>query len=344
MEKKKRRIVLVCLATIALLSVIFAGTGYYYFFARTFRIAGTGHLYIDRDDTVDSVFHKIQKAGNPSTLTGFKLLASHYDYGKAIQTGHYAINKNDDVYRLFRRLLQGRQTPVNMSFNNIRTRAKLAAVIGKQLMIDSAEVASMLYDSAFCSRQGFKEETIISLFIPNTYEIYWNVSPGDFFERMQKEYKSFWNEQRLKKARETGFTPTEIMTIASIVEEETNNNQEKPMVAGLYINRLHREMPLQADPTVKFGLQEFDLHRIRGNHLTVDSPYNTYKYKGLPPGPIRIPSIKGIESVLNYTQHNYIYMCAKEDFSGTHNFASTFAQHQANAKRYWQALNKRKIY
>lgn len=323
---------------------ILGGAVYHYLFSHPFRITEAGHVYIDRDDSADSVYYKIQKAGNPATMTGFRLLAPYYKFGKEIKTGHYAIRSDDDMYHLYRRISQGRQSPVNLSFNNIRTRGKLAAVIGKQLMMDSAQIAGKLYDSTFCAGQGFKEETIISLFIPNTYEIYWNISPEDFFERMQKEYKAFWSAERFKKAQEIGFTPTEVTTIASIVEEETNNNQEKPMVAGLYINRLHQDMPLQADPTVKFGLQEFDLHRIRGNHLIVDSPYNTYKYKGLPPGPIRIPSIKGIESVLNYTRHNYIYMCAKEDFSGTHNFASTFTEHQINAKKYWQALNKRKIY
>ena len=344
MNQKKRRIFFIGSVIIALLLFVFAGSTYYLFFSHTFRITETGHVYIDRDDTADSVYIKIERAGTPSTLAGFKLLAKYYDYPGNIKTGHYAIRPNDDIYRLFRRISRGRQSPVNLSFNNIRTRDRLAAVVSNQLMLDSAGLAGKLYDSAFCARQGFKEETIISLFIPNTYEIYWDITPEAFFERMQKEYKTFWNDKRLKQAAEIGFTPLEIMTIASIVEEETNNAKEKPVIAGLYINRLHQDMPLQADPTVKFGLQEFGLHRIRGNHLNVDSPYNTYKHTGLPPGPIRIPSIEGIESVLDYTRHNYLYMCAKEDLSGTHNFASTFAEHQANAKKYWHALNKRKIY
>ena len=162
-------------------------------------------------------------------------------------------------------------------------------------------------------------------------------------QRMVKEHKAFWNEKRLKQAQDIGLTPIEVSTLASIVEEETANQTEKPMVAGLYINRLKKGMLLQADPTVKFSLQEFGLKRILFKHLEVDSPYNTYKYAGLPPGPIRIPSYQGLESVLNYTKHNYIYMCAKEDFSGTHNFAVTSAQHAANARKYQQALNRRGI-
>ena len=169
------------------------------------------------------------------------------------------------------------------------------------------------------------------------------MSADELIERMRKEHERFWNKERLAQATAIGMTPEEVSTLASIVEEETNNNEEKPMVAGLYINRLHKDMPLQADPTIKFALQDFGLRRITNEHLKIDSPYNTYINIGLPPGPIRIPSKKGIDSVLNYTKHNYIYMCAKEDFSGTHNFAVTAAQHQANARRYQQALNRRKI-
>ena len=161
---------------------------------------------------------------------------------------------------------------------------------------------------------------------------------------MKDEHERFWNKDRLSQATAIGMTPEEVSTLASIVEEETNNNEEKPMVAGLYINRLHQDMPLQADPTIKFALQDFGLRRITNENLKVNSPYNTYINTGLPPGPIRIPSKKGIDSVLNYTKHNYIYMCAKEDFSGTHNFASNYADHMANARKYWKALNERKIF
>ena len=198
-------------------------------------------------------------------------------------------------------------------------------------------------DTTYISKLGYTKETLPALFIPNTYEVYWNMSNEDFMQRMVKEHKAFWNEKRLKQAEAIGLTPIEVATLASIVEEETANNAEKPMVAGLYINRLKKGMLLQADPTVKFSMQDFGLKRILYKHLEVDSPYNTYKYAGLPPGPIRIPSYQGLESVLNYTKHNYLYMCAKEDFSGTHNFAVTSAQHEANARRYQQALNRKGI-
>ena len=160
---------------------------------------------------------------------------------------------------------------------------------------------------------------------------------------MKREYNNYWNQKRISKAQAIGLTPLQVSTLASIVDEETANNAEKPVVAGLYINRLKKGMLLQADPTVKFALQDFTLKRILLKHLSIDSPYNTYKYAGLPPGPIRIPSVQGLESVLNYARHNYLYMCAKEDFSGTHNFAVTHSQHIVNAKLYQRELNRRKI-
>jgi UPF0755 protein len=211
-------------------------------------------------------------------------------------------------------------------------------------MIDSIDIANLLTEKSILQEYNFTKQTLPALFIPNTYQVYWNISAKDFLNRMFKEYKRFWTEERQNKAKAIGLTPIEVSILASIVEEETNNKSEKPMVAGLYINRLKKGMPLQADPTVKFAWQDFTLRRITNKHLTIDSPYNTYKIIGLPPGPIRIPSPEGIDAVLNYSKHNYLYMCAKEDFSGTHNFASTLSEHNRNARKYWDALNKRKIY
>jgi UPF0755 protein len=210
-------------------------------------------------------------------------------------------------------------------------------------MLDSASLAKMLTDTAFCSSIGYTEETLPALFIPNTYEVYWDISLEEFIERLQKENALFWNNERLNKANTLGMSKEEVVTLASIVDSETANNGEKPRVAGLYINRLKKGMLLQSDPTVIFATKDFTIRRVLNHHLQTESPYNTYKYKGLPPGPIRIPSIAGIDAVLNYEKHNYIYMCAKEDFSGTHNFASTYSAHLANARRYTKALTARGI-
>ena len=290
---------------------------------------------------MDSVYHKIIEVGNPKQMHGFESLVRYQGYN--VKTGRYAIKPTDNMRYLHRRLSMGYQTPIKLTVGSVRTLDRIARNTARQLMIDSCEIATLLNDTAYIRKIGYTKETLPALFIPNTYEVYWNINAEDFMQRMVKEHKAFWNEKRLKQAQDIGLTPIEVSTLASIVEEETANQTEKPMVAGLYINRLKKGMLLQADPTVKFSLQEFGLKRILFKHLEVDSPYNTYKYAGLPPGPIRVPSYQGLESVLNYTKHNYLYMCAKEDFSGTHNFAVTSAQHAANARKYQQALNRRGI-
>ena len=316
---------------------------YQLFFSQPFQISETGYIYIDRDDDIDSVYNQIIKVGNPKSMKGFKIIAEQKGYDKNIKTGRYAIKPTDNMRYLHRRLSLGYQTPVNLTIGSVRTMDRIARNASRQLMIDSTEIIGLLNDTAYLNTIGYTTQTIPALFIPNTYEVYWNISAEDFMKRMIKEHKVFWNEERIKKAESIGLTPEEVATLASIVEEETAVNAEKPVVAGLYINRLKRGMLLQADPTIKFSLQDFGLKRILFKHLDVNSPYNTYKHAGLPPGPIRIPSIQGLESVLNHARHNYLYMCAKEDFSGTHNFAVTSAQHAANARRYQQALNRRNI-
>ena len=341
MNKKNKKILVGCLLAAILLGIAGIAHIYYYFFAQPFQITDTTYIYIDRDDDVDSVYHKIIEVGNPKQMHGFESLVRYQGYN--VKTGRYAIKPTDNMRYLHRRLSMGYHTPIKLTVGSVRTLDRIARNTARQLMVDSCEIANILNDTAYISKLGFTPETLPALFIPNTYEVYWNMSAEDFMQRMLKEHKAFWNEKRLKQAEAIGLTPIEVATLASIVEEETANQAEKPMVAGLYINRLKKGMLLQADPTVKFSLQEFGLKRILFKHLEVDSPYNTYKYAGLPPGPIRIPSYQGLESVLNYTKHNYIYMCAKEDFSGTHNFAVTSAQHAANARKYQQALNRRGI-
>lgn len=342
MEKKKKRFI--GIALLLLIAVTFAGTIYYYLFAPLYHPHKTTYIYIDRDDTTDSIYNKVKEQGQPSSFTGFLWLAKYRDYSQNIHTGRYTIKPGDNSYHVFNRLYRGYQTPVNLTIGSVRTLDRLARSVGKQLMIDSAEIANVMNDSIFQNQLGYNKETMACLFIPETYQVYWNISVKDFFERMQKEHQKFWNKDRLNKATSIGMTPVEVGTLASIVEEETNNNAEKPMVAGLYINRIHSDMPLQADPTIKFALQDFALRRISNEHLNINSPYNTYRNLGLPPGPIRIPSPTGLDAVLNYTKHNYIYMCAKEDFSGTHNFSANYAEHMKNARKYWNALNERKIF
>ncbi len=320
-----------------------AGAAYYLVLCPMLHIQTPTYIYIDDYDTYDSVVRKIEREGNAQQLYGLELIAKYYHYDKKIKTGKYALQPGDNALTLTRRLVSGQQTPVKLVIPSVRTLDRLAQTVSKQLMMDSLTLIRILTDSVYCSDYGYTPQTICCMFIPNTYQVYWNVSPQKFLERMQKEHDRFWTNERLEQATAIGLSADEVTTLASIVEEETANDQEKPIVAGLYMNRLQKGMLLQADPTVKFALQDFTLRRILNVHLETDSPYNTYKYEGLPPGPIRIPTIKGIEGVLHYTHHNYLYMCAKEDFSGTHNFASSLSQHLQNARKYQQALNNRGI-
>lgn len=343
MNIKKKNIFFII---IALMIIIICWTSilYYYLLAPQFYPTKTVYIYVDRDDNLDSVYNKVKANGKPKNFTGFKWMAHYKKYASNIHTGCYVIHPSENIYHVFSRLYRGYQEPINLTIGSVRTLNRLAGSVGRQLMIDSTEIVTLINDTNFQRKLGYNIETLPAFFIPNTYEVYWNMTAQDFMERMQKEYQHFWNQSRIQKAQALNMTPVEIATLASIVEEETNNTAEKPDVAGLYINRLHRGMPLQADPTIKFALQNFALRRITNADLNVNSPYNTYLNTGLPPGPIRIASPTGLDAVLNYTKHDYIYMCAKDDFSGTHNFASNYNDHLKNARKYWNALNKRKIF
>ena len=322
----------------------------FYLFAAFSNNKETAYLYIDGDDNIDSVFTKITPMATDHGMATFKILARHTSYDGNVKTGRYAITPGQSALAIFRHLKNGMQTPVNLTIPSVRTTERLAAELSKKLMLDSAEIADALSDEATYSKYGYDTATIICMFIPNTYDIYWNTSIEKLLNRMDKESKKFWKGEREAKAKAMSLTPVEVMTLASIVDEETANDAEKPMIAGMYYNRLTLRnaeypdgMPLQADPTIQFAWKDFDLRRIYNKLLHIDSPYNTYRYPGLPPGPIRIPSIAGIDAVLNHVKHDYLYMCAKEDFSGTHNFAKTYTEHLANAAKYSAALNRRGI-
>lgn len=299
----------------------------------------TAYVYIADTATQASVKQSLAEAG--VRTCGFSLLSKVVEY--RVRAGRYAVKSGDNLLTVFRRLRNGQQEPVNLTIPPVRTLPQLAAYLGKHLMMDSATVARAWADGYATNSHRYSKQTLPVLFVPNTYQVYWNVSIDDLMNRMQREHDAFWTEEREAKAKAMGFTHEQVATLASIVDEETANNAEKPMIAGMYIKRLSVGMPLQADPTVKFALGDFALRRIYQKHLTVDSPYNTYRQAGLPPGPIRIASIVGIDAVLNYVHHDFLFMCAKEDFSGTHNFAHTYQEHLQNARKYTQALNERKI-
>ncbi|MCU4165038.1 endolytic transglycosylase MltG [Carboxylicivirga caseinilyticus] len=261
-----------------------------------------------------------------------------------VKPGRYQIKEGMSNNTLINLLRSGKQTPVKVTFNNIRTKQELAGTISHYIEADSISLLESLNDPVLLSELGVNSETILSLFLPNTYELWWNTTAEKFIKRMNAEYQKFWDDEKTAKAKALSLTPKQVSILAAIVDEETIKPDEKPMVAGLYLNRLKKNIRLQADPTVKYALGDFSIQRILTKDLEINSPYNTYKYGGLPPGPIRIPSISGINAVLNHTKHDYLYMCAKEDFSGYHNFAKTLKQHNQNAAKFQKALNKRKIY
>ncbi len=328
-------------AVVCLLAVI--GFVYYYFFTGFAICSETKHVYIDDDDTADSVYAKIAPYGCRHGMIAVRTLLRHQDYDSHIRTGRYAIEPGDGVVSVFRKLKNGRQVPCRLTVPESRTVDRLAGVLSRRLMADSLSFLNALTDSLLLARLGYDTCSVMAMFVPNTYEVYWNLGAGQLLERMKKEHDTFWNYNRMHKAEAVGLTPNEVATLASIIDEETANTAEKPMIAGMYLNRLAAGMPLQADPTVKFALKDFAIKRVYQGMLTTDSPYNTYRYAGLPPGPIKIASIKGIDAVLDRVNHDYLFMCAKEDLSGTHNFARTYKEHQQNAARYARALNQRGI-
>lgn len=340
MKAYKAKYLLVA-AAFCLLAIL--GLGYYYFMTTFSSMTETQYVCIDDNDNIDSVMAKLRPVASEHSLTGLSTLLRHTDYADKPRTGRYAILPDESTLQVMRKLRNGQQEAVMLTIPESRMMVKLAAALGRKLMLDSVEIAAALIDQEYCNRWGYDTCTIAALFVPNTYEVYWNVTLDHFMERMVKEHDSFWNAQRRTKAEAAGLTPNEVSTLASIIDEETANTAEKPMIAGMYLNRLHTGMPLQADPTVKFALKNFALKRIYHDMLFFDNPYNTYRNTGLPPGPIKIASIKGIDAVLDYVKHDYLYMCAKEDFSGTHNFAATYSEHLRNAARYAKALNERGI-
>ena len=334
----------------AICVLLVCGLTYYYFFSSFSMSETTRYVYIDTDDNADSVVAKLTPIAHQHSLHGFKTLMRHTKYADHVRTGRYAIKPGEGTFMVFRHLKNGMQDPVNLTIPTVRTVERLSAELSKHLMLDSTTLTKALKNDQLCRRYGYDTTTIACMFIPNTYRVYWNVSVDRLLKRMKKESDDFWNAGRRAKAQRLKLSPNEVITLASIVDEETANDAEKPMIAGMYYNRLMLRdakypngMPLQADPTIKFAWKNFGLRRIYNKLLYIKSPYNTYTNPGLPPGPIRIASIAGIESVLNMTHHDYLYMCAKEDFSGTHNFVRTYAEHMSNAAKYAAALNRRGI-
>ena len=299
-------------------------------------------LYVSRHTDYEALIDSLKP--NIKHHFAFDIYAERLNLKKSFKKGHYVVKDGMNVIEIVRMLKLGLQTPVNVTMNNVKIPAQLAGKLAAQLEADSVELVNVLTDKALAKKMGFESPlTMFSIFLPNTYEFYWTVKPEEFVERMYKEYKNFWNGARDEKRKRTGLNRVEVATLASIVYEETRKVDEMPRVAGVYMNRLRTGMPLQADPTIKYAMQNFGLRRILKSYLKYDSPYNTYINKGLPPSPICMPSTQAIDAVLNYEKHDYLFFCARPTFDGYHNFAKNYSQHLVNARAYQAELNKRKI-
>ncbi|TKG96158.1 endolytic transglycosylase MltG [Puteibacter caeruleilacunae] len=303
-----------------------------------------GGIYIKQDASIEEVLDSLNTKQILVDVKAFNWVADKKKYPDNIKPGYYTFKRGLNTNQLVNILRSGQQTPVKLTFNNVRFKEEFAEKVSKYIQPSKDDILKLLNDPGFATKFGYKTNTISAMCIPNTYEVYWTITADELFNRLKKEHDRFWNKERKQKAETLKMTPEEVTTLASIMQEETQKNDEKKRMAGVYINRLKRGIPLQADPTVKFAVGDFSIRRILNEHLDIDSPYNTYKYKGLPPGPINFPDISSIDAVLNYEKHSYLYFCAKEDFSGYHNFARTLREHNKNARKYHRALNKKKIW
>ena len=341
-NKKFPKWVGIILLVIVLIAGVIGWKGYQAFLGSSVTDAAP-YLYVHTNDTYIDVLNRIKTDKIVKDPETFDYVAKLMKYPESIKSGKYKLTPGMSNRTLIGNLRGGYQEAVKLRFSNIRLKENLAAVLGENFQADSAQFSALLNNEALAEQYGFTKDNFYAMFIPNTYEIYWNTSPEKVIERLNEEYKKFWTAERLEKAKSLNMTPAEVSILASIVRGEALHNDEMPMIAGLYLNRLKKGMLLQADPTVIFANNDFTIRRVLNKHLTIDNPYNTYRFKGLPPGPINMPPIVAIDAVLNPANHDYIYMCAKEDFSGYHAFATTVTEHLVNARKFQKALDDRNI-
>lgn len=333
------------IALVVIIVIALAATGIFYYL-RLFGANVSGnqeYLYIHTGAGYDQVYDTIRNQKIVNDTTTFNWAAHNMKYVNRVKPGRYRLKKGMSNHQLVRMLQLGEQEPVNLSFHNLRLKEQFAGVVGRKLEPDSAAILRLLDSANFVGKYGFTPENVFTMFLPDTYTLYWNSSPKSFFLHIYTVYEKFWTPERKQKAAAMGLNPIQVSILASIVDAEALHDDEMPTIAGLYLNRLHKGIKLESDPTVIFATHDFTIHRVLNKYLSINSPYNTYQHTGLPPGPIMMPSVNAVKAVLNYKQSNYIYMCAKEDFSGYHNFTDNVAQHKINARKFQQALDARNI-
>jgi UPF0755 protein len=325
--KPSKRLVLFLLVSILMISFV------YY----AFQICYTPNVLVQKKDREiviprNAKFADVQKIFHEENLVqdliSFSFLSRLMDYDENIKSGRYMLRANMTNLQVIRLLRSGQQEPVKITFNNVRLVSELSEKITKNLMMKPEEFEAALIQFAMTNKYGFTKDNVLTMFIPNTYQVYFQSTPEEVIDRLYGEYKNFWNDDRKAKAEKLGMTPIEVSILASIVQAESIKKEEAPIIASLYLNRLKTGMPLQADPTLVFAVGDFTLKRVLNEHKEIDSPYNTYRNTGLPPGPINMAEIRSIDAVLNHAPTNYLYMCAKEDFSGNHNFTNDYNKHK----------------
>lgn len=348
MAKKKRskqnfRKYLIAFGVVVLIFALLMGYNYYHrVYAPNVAFADDKeYLYVPTGSDYTQLLAILSDKKVVRNIEAFEWVATKMKLPGNVHPGKYRLREGMNNYELVKMLRAGLQEPVRLILIKFRVKEDLAGFVSKKLEADSISILKALNDRETLEAMDLSQENAMSLVIPNTYEFRWNTNASQFMQRMKREYDRFWTETRKQKANQLGLSPTEVIILASIVEEETNYQPEKSTIAGVYLNRLRKGMLLQADPTVKFAMKDFGLTRVLTMHLAFTSPYNTYLNKGLPPGPICTPSIKTIDAVLNVQQSDYFYFCANPDKPGTHSFAKTYSEHLLNARRYQQWQNNR---
>jgi UPF0755 protein len=345
-KRAKKRIVKGLWAAVVALLLVVATLGYFIYerlYTPNIQTAEDGFLYIPTGSDFNDVVNLLKKKKWLKDEATFRWTATQMIYTENIKPGRYKLSNGMSNKAVVAMLRSGRQVPVQMVFNSIRTKHEFAQKVGDQLEVTPDAVLNLLEDREYLAKMGFTPENVMALFLPNTYEFYWNTSADQFLTRMKREYDKFWTTTRQQQAEQQALSPVQVSILASIVQQESNKEDEKPIIAGVYLNRYRQGWKLEADPTLVFALGDFTVRRVLNSYKLIDSPYNTYMYKGLPPGPICIASQRSIDAVLKAAKHNYMYFCARDDFSGYHSFAATYNQHLSNARKFQKALNRRGI-
>ena len=336
----------IVLAVVILLALLGGAAGFvfgrYYVDNKMPNFSEKYVLYVYPDMTASEVMDSLQAGAGTVRPKSLQRAFDKMETSRKMKPGRYVVDASSTSIYVARMLVFGWQTPQNMTLSGtLRKKDRIAQRISSQMMVDSASVADALNDEVFLAEYGFTPENVFAMILPDTYEMYWTVSVKEIFDRFKKEYDAFWTEDRMAKAKAQGLNQMEVSIMASIVSGETLKAAEYPVIAGVYLNRYNKGMKLQADPTIAF-CYDYTLDRILKKHLTVDSPYNTYKHVGLPPAPINVPPKACLEAVLSPENHKYLYFCASPDFDGTHRFAVTYSEHQKNARAFQRELTRRR--